>query len=89
MVSVPDWMKEPTGIMKLSCTGLTLLIVVIARLGFPDKSPPSTWSTDHEVQHNLMYCVEGWVKLDTSSCRERDIHATFNKVALTHAKVCE
>ena len=49
MVSVPDWMKEPTGIMKLSCTGLTLLIVVIARLGFPDKSPPSTWSTDHEV----------------------------------------
>ena len=49
MVSVPDWVKEPTGIMKLSCTGLTLLIVVIARLGFPDKSPPSTWSTDHEV----------------------------------------
>jgi len=48
MVSVPDWMKEPTGIMKLSCTGLTLLIVVIARVGFPEKSPPTGWSTDHE-----------------------------------------
>ena len=38
---------------QLNFQGLTLLIVVIARVGFPEKSPPTGWSTDHEESFTL------------------------------------
>ena len=61
--------------------------MIIARVGFPDKSPPSGWSVDHEgsitYTFNIrevsphLYGVEGWV--NPKSCFDLPIVTEENE----------